>query len=221
MPIISFCSPKGGAGKTTSAIVLATTLSQGATVEVIDADPAARACAWAQRGNVPENMTIRTSRGERHIQDEIAEAAARVDVVIVDLEGAATNLNSMVLAESDLVVVPAGDEQQDVDAAVDALAQIALLERSLRREIRSAVLFGRTKAAVKARNARDLNGLMRANVETFSVELHDRTAFSSLHSLGGSLYDMSPKEVGGLPRAIANAEAFAAEIIERLGGAGK
>lgn len=40
MHVISFAKPKGGAGKTTTALILATQLSEnGATVSIIDADP--------------------------------------------------------------------------------------------------------------------------------------------------------------------------------------
>ena len=40
MPTISFASSKGGAGKSTSAVLLATELAQrGTTVTIIDADP--------------------------------------------------------------------------------------------------------------------------------------------------------------------------------------
>ena len=44
MPIISFANPKGGAGKTTSALILATELAaKGAQVAIIDADPEKKA----------------------------------------------------------------------------------------------------------------------------------------------------------------------------------
>jgi AAA domain len=39
MPTISFIQPKGGAGKSTSALILAAELAKGAQVIVIDADP--------------------------------------------------------------------------------------------------------------------------------------------------------------------------------------
>ncbi|MBB1493335.1 ParA family protein [Paracoccus sp. MC1854] len=216
MPIVSFATPKGGAGKTTSAIVLATTLAQGVSVEIIDADPAGRALAWSKRGSLPGNLRIVKSAGERSIQDEIDTASRRAAFVILDLEGAATQLNAMVLAESNLVIVPTGDEQQDADAAVEALAQIRMQARALRREIPAAILFARTKAAVKARNEREINAAMRGNVDTFRTELNARTAFSSLHSYGGSLYDLDRAQVGGVDKAIENAEAFASEVIEKV-----
>jgi len=50
MPTIVFASPKGGAGKSTSAVVLATELAQkGAAVTVIDADPNHPVSQWAKR----------------------------------------------------------------------------------------------------------------------------------------------------------------------------
>ena len=52
MPTIVFASPKGGAGKPTSVVVLATKLAgQGASVTIIDADPTKPVSRWA-RGSV-------------------------------------------------------------------------------------------------------------------------------------------------------------------------
>ena len=40
MPVITFANPKGGAGKTTTALILANELaSKGAKISIIDADP--------------------------------------------------------------------------------------------------------------------------------------------------------------------------------------
>ena len=45
MPIISLCSPKGGAGKTTTSVLVATVLAdQGESVTIIDADPNKAVC---------------------------------------------------------------------------------------------------------------------------------------------------------------------------------
>lgn len=216
MPVISFASSKGGAGKTTSAIVLGTTLSAGTSVVMIDADPAGRLASWSERTTLPQTLTIVRSGGERKIQDEIDRARREAAFVIIDLEGAATRANAYAMSESDLVVIPMGDEQQDADAAVDTLAQIAQEGRALRREIFAAVLFTRTKAAVKSRLAKEINAQMRGNVSSFKVELNDRTAFSSLHNLGGTLEDMDPREIGGLDKAKENASAFASEVIDIL-----
>jgi hypothetical protein len=55
MATIVFASPKGGAGKSTSAVLLATELaSRGATVTVIDADPNKPLSQWPKRPGKPE-----------------------------------------------------------------------------------------------------------------------------------------------------------------------
>lgn len=219
MPVISFASPKGGSGKTTSAIILVCELAQKADVIMIDADPAARSQEWNQRGKKHNRIEVISCSDEDKIQDVIDDAAARAPFVIVDMEGAATNLNSMIIGQSDLVIIPTGDEQQDATAALRAIRQVGQVGRTARREIPARVLFARTKTAVKARNAKDINAELRDAAPAFGVELNDRTAFSSLHSYGGTLYDLDGKVVGGLPRAIENSVAFASEVIEVLRGA--
>ncbi len=216
MPVISFASSKGGAGKTTSAIVLGTELAQGANVILIDADPAGRLVRWSRIASLPQRLRVIVSGGERTIQDEISRANAEAAFVIIDLEGSASRLSSFAIAESDLVIVPTGDEQQDADEAVETLAQIAMEGRARRRTIPAAILFARTNAAVKSKLERHINAELRSAAPAFMTELHRRTAFSSLHNAGGGLRQLDAVEVGGVDRAIDNAQAFAAEVIDML-----
>ena len=59
MPIISFANPKGGAGKTTSALLLAGELAaRGARVAIIDADPEKWISQWGRLPGKPDNVTI-------------------------------------------------------------------------------------------------------------------------------------------------------------------
>jgi len=216
MPVISFASSKGGAGKTTAAIVLATELAQGTDVILIDADPAGRLMRWSRLAALPRRLRAIASGGERTIQDEVACACVEAAFVIIDLEGSASRLSSFAIAESDLVIVPTGDEQQDADEAIETLAQIAMEGRARRRVIPAAVLFARTNAAVKSKLERHINAELRAAAPAFATELHRRTAFSSLHNAGGGLRQLDGAEVGGIDRAIDNAQAFTAEVIDML-----
>lgn len=213
MPVISFASSKGGAGKTTSAIIVATSLVKHCSVTLIDADPAGRLSSWSRKGKLPEGLTVIASRGERYIHDEIAAAQKESSFVILDLEGAATRLNAYAMGESDLVIIPMGDEQPDAEGAIETLAQLALEARTLRREIPVRILFCRTKAAVKSRLEKSLNAQVRDKVGSFATELHQRTAYSSLHSLGGCLEELDPVEVTGVQKAIENADNFVRELL--------
>jgi chromosome partitioning protein len=216
MPVISFASSKGGAGKTTSAIVLATELAEGTDVILIDADPAGRLMRWSRLAPLPPSLRVIASGGERAIQDEVARAATGAAFVVIDLEGMASRLTSFAIAESDLVIVPTGDEQQDADEAIETLAQIAMEGRARRRTVPAVVLFARTNAAVKSKLERHINAELRAAAPAFATELHRRTAFSSLHNAGGGLRQLDAAEVGGIDRAIENAQAFIAEVVDML-----
>ncbi|RYF36474.1 MAG: ParA family protein, partial [Cytophagaceae bacterium] len=68
MPTVVFASPKGGAGKSTSAVVLATELaSLGADVTIIDADPNKPVSRWGALPGKPENLTVIDDVSEKTI----------------------------------------------------------------------------------------------------------------------------------------------------------
>ena len=221
MPIISFASSKGGAGKTTSAIILGTELAaSGAGIVLIDADPAARLAKWSEITDLPDGIKVIKSGGERSILDEIDEAASEAAFVIVDLEGSASRLASFAIGESDLVCVTSGEEQQDADSAIETLAEVSREGRSRGKEIPAAVLLCRTSAAVKSRLEKFIQAQLKSSAPVFETQLHRRTSFSALHNAGAGLRQLDRNEFNGVDKAIANAQAFAAEVIEMLEGQG-
>lgn len=76
MPVISFSSPKGGAGKTTAATLLATELAgRGVAVGVIDANPNENALDWASLPGKPASS--RAAAELRHrVRDDADDRGA-------------------------------------------------------------------------------------------------------------------------------------------------
>jgi chromosome partitioning protein len=220
LPVISFANSKGGSGKSTSALVIACELAEAADVILIDADPRRPLAAWAVLSSPPPRLHVISSGGERTIQDEIDKAAAEVPFVIVDLEGMASQLATFAMSASDLVVVPAQEQHQDAQAAIDTLGAVKRAGRASRREIPAVVLLTRTRAAVKSRTARHIGEQLRGltGVLVLEAELVERDAFAALFSSGGGLRQLDPREVNGIEKAIANASAISHEIIEILRG---
>jgi len=216
MPVISFASSKGGAGKTTACIVMASEVAQSTSVTIIDADPAQRLMRWSKKGPLPKGVSVVSCIDERVIMDAITDALTRSVVVLLDLEGVSSRLNTYAILNSDLVIVPTSDEQQEAEDAIETLNQVKMDGRSANRAIETRVLFSRTKAAVKSAMEKEINAELRANVNCFATELVTRTAYSNLHKQGGGLRTLQGLKPDALEKAINNAETFAGEVLDIL-----
>lgn len=218
MPVITFANPKGGAGKTTSALLLASSLTaRGARLTLIDADPERWITQWSGLGLVPDSLQLVSDVTEDGIVDLIDDAAARAQFVIVDLEGTASLMVANALGMSDLVVVPTQGGSMDARGAAKTIRLLRNQERLARRSIAHAVLLTRTSAAVASRSLRNVREqLSAAGIPVFSTPIVERAAFRDIFDYGGLLRDLPAERVSNLARAVENADAFAAEVLVRL-----
>lgn len=222
MPTIVFVSPKGGAGKTTSALVLATQLARGTPVTVIDADPNRPIYTWSKGSNTPSNLEVVSDVDEENILEKIEEAAARTPFVVVDLEGTASKIVVMAVSQADFVIVPTQGSQLDAEQASRAFRVIQQQEKIVRRTVPTyslpySVLLTRTNPAIRTRTLTHIaRGLVDAGIPVFETELHEREAFKAMFSFRQPLENLSEADVANLDKAIANAEAFAQELVSVL-----
>ena len=95
MPTVVIASPKGGAGKSTAAILLGTELAHaGATGVMLDSDPNRSLTLWADRGPLPDRISVLSNVAESDIVKTIKQYDTDGQIVIVDLEGVASRLVS-------------------------------------------------------------------------------------------------------------------------------
>jgi chromosome partitioning protein len=218
MPTVAFASPKGGVGKSTSAVLLASELAErGASVTIIDADPNRPVSAWAKRPGKPANLTVLADVSEDNIIDTIEDAATKSAFVIVDLEGTASMTVGYAISRTDLVIIPSQGSQLDAAEAVKAIRLVRRQERAFDRQIPLAVVFTRTSAAIRPRLLRSIEAELLANeVPMFGTQIHERDAYRAIFSFGGTLSQLDPVQVSNIPAAAANAKAFAAEVVAML-----
>jgi chromosome partitioning protein len=215
MPTIVFASPKGGVGKSTSAVLLATELAcRGASVTMIDADPNRPVSRWAKRPGKPAKLTVLAEVTEETIIDEIEQAARQSTFVIVDLEGTASMTVGYAMSRADLVIIPTQGSQLDAAEAVKAIKLVRSQERAFNRSIPAAVLFTRTSAAIRPRTLQSIEAeFASSGVKVFETQMHEREAFRAIFSFGGPLAELNSSQVSNLPAAIANARAFTGEVV--------
>jgi len=220
MPTIVFASPKGGVGKSTSAILLATELaSHGAAVTVIDADPNKPLSQWAGRPGKPDALTVIANVSEETIIDIIERAATQTAFVIVDLEGTASMMVGYAMSRADLVVIPTQGSHLDASEAAKTIKLVRSQERAFARTIRYAVLFTRTSAAIRPRTFQSIEAeFMKNKIPMLNAQLHEREAYRAIFSFGGTLAGLDSSQVTNIPAAIANARAVAAEVVAMLKG---
>jgi len=217
MPTIVFVSPKGGVGKTTAALLLASELARAAPVTVVDADPNHPIAAWSKRATLPANLAVVADVDEDSIIDRIEEAAASTPFVVVDLEGTAAKIVLLAVSQADLVVIPMQGSQLDAEQAGRAIRVLKQHEKMTGRTVPYGVLLTRTSPIIRTRTMGHIQGgLLDAGVPVFASQLNEREAFRAVFSFQQTLENLDPREVSNLDKAQANAEQFAAEVIERL-----
>jgi chromosome partitioning protein len=218
MPTIVFASPKGGVGKSTSAVLLATELAErGATVTAIDADPNKPVSRWAKRPGKPKTLDVLADVSEDAIIDAIEQAAQKTAFVIVDLEGTASMMVGYAMSRADLVIIPTQGSQLDAAEAVKAIRLVRAQEKAFKRAIPFAVLFTRTSAAIRPRTLQSIEAeLAEQKVRMFKTQIHEREAYRAVFAFGGALSGLDPKEVTNIAAAVTNARAFVAEVLQLL-----
>ena len=218
MPTIVFASPKGGAGKSTASVLLATELAlKGADVTIIDADPNKPVSEWAGREGCPKNLTVVADVSEKTIIDEIETAAQKTTFVIVDLEGTASMMVAYAISRADLVIIPTQGSQLDAKEAGKAIRLIKQQEKAFNKTIPYSILFTRTSSAIRPRTLQHIQQEFKKHgIRAFEVQITEREAYRALFSFGGTLESLNPQFVSNLDAAIINARAFAGEVISML-----
>lgn len=217
MPVIVVSSPKGGVGKSTTLVNLACQLARTSTVTIIDADPNQPIVAWAARPGKPDSVIVIGGATQDTILD-LVEAAAEASVfVLVDLEGTASLTVANAIGVADLVIIPMQASHLDASQAAKALNLVRNQERLARRKIPHRILFTRSNPAIRTKAlAHVQEDLREGGVPMFETHMHEREAFRAVFSFGGPLEDLDSRQVSNPHKAIANARAFAAEVLAVL-----
>jgi chromosome partitioning protein len=218
MPTIVFASPKGGVGKSTAAVLLATELAGfGAGVSMIDADPNKPLSQWAKRPGRPANLTVLSDVSEDSIIDAIESAAVKTSFVIVDLEGTASMMVGYAMSRADLIVIPVQGSHLDATEAAKAIKLVRAQERVFKRTIPYTILFTRTSVAIRTRTFQSIEDeFVQNHIPMLRTHLHEREAYRALFAFGGTLTGLDPTQVANIPAALANARLFANDIVNML-----
>jgi len=183
---VAIVSQKGGSGKTTLAVNLATRAA-GAKHEscVVDTDPQATAAAWSDwRGDfLPVVVTAPPARLGRTIESAKKNG---VNFVVVDTPPHADAAAREAIKAADIVLIPTKPRAFDL-AALEPIADLVNYTKTPAFVVLNAVPTGATKLAKEAREAAKAMGL-----DICPVEIGERADFHRSSAKGETAGERAP-----------------------------
>ncbi|MBU0781966.1 MAG: ParA family protein [Alphaproteobacteria bacterium] len=185
MYVITFANPKGGSGKTTSAILLAEQIAtSGGRVAILDLDPNANILNWLRIREAEGRQTPFAVHARPQVEETVElidQLAGQVDYLIVDLEGSKDQIVTFALSRTDLCVIPMDGSPMEARQAAQAVRLVQTTSSMIRAPIAYALLFTRTNAAFQTSDERDVRQEMEANdIAVLPVRIAKRAPYTRI-----------------------------------------
>jgi len=220
--VVAFISPKGGAGKTTAALVLGLGLAErGLRVAMIDGDPNKPLYEWSSLPARPAQLTVHPAPTLADVRD-VYRSVRRIDPdwAILDTEGSVPGALAFTVVRPDLVVTPLAGSQLEAVQAFKAAEMVRAFGHQGGRTIPHRCLLTRIPAAIRPRAIRAIvEKLHDRQIALLPTALVEKEAFRALFALGGGFANVEANGVSGAPAARANAAAYLDSILDIVGRA--
>ena len=218
MPVITFANTKGGAGKTTAVLLLATELERmGHRVTILDADPQYWINRWFEHTGQRTTIKVIPYVTMASIELQIQECRATSDYILIDLPGSRSPLLAKAIGYSNHVLIPIQGCAMDAQGGAHVIELLQYLDAKAGIRIPHSVVLTRVNSMVTTRALHIVKTLLsERGVHVLNTPIIERSAFRDIFDCGGTLYTMDPTRVSNLLKSRENAQAFAAEILRRV-----
>lgn len=218
MPVITFANTKGGAGKTTAVLILATEMARmGYRVTILDADPQHWISRWYDLSPAIDNLSVISHVTGASIKGHIEENRDSCDCFIIDLPGARNPLLATAIGLSDHVLIPIQGCAMDARGGAQVLELLQYLDERAGIKIDHSVVLTRVNSMVTTRALQSVKALLSSRkVKVLETPIIERSAFRDIFDHGGTLHGMDPLKTSNLDKAKENARIFAEEMISVL-----
>ncbi len=219
MPTIVVTNAKGGVGKSTTSILLATEIAHaGNNVKIVDCDPNLTITRYfsvcAQNNNAPDRLELIRNQDKGTIIPTIKALDVDGGFVIIDLPGASSMLTSRSISRADLVLTPTKPQRIDAEIGMETRDIIKEEEEYLGKKIEHTFVLNEV-SGVKSNEAKGVEAaLVGQGVDLIHPSLMKRVPYSWLFSFGGDLRTI-PDHVGKR-KAQLEAAAFTEAVLDRL-----
>ncbi len=188
--VISILNQKGGVGKTTIAVHLATALARKKKrVLLVDADPQGSALDWSAARKDPALFPV-VGLPKSSLHKELPALAANYDFVVIDGPPRVYDVARSAIMASDLVIVPVQPSPYDVWAAkeiIDLLEEASVYKANLKK------VFAINRKIANTAIGRDVVDALRAYpLPVLKSALCQRVPFAESATQGLTVYELDP-----------------------------
>lgn len=190
MSILSFLNFKGGCGKTTLSVHVATALSlRGHRVLLVDADPQHSSLDWQVSREIDPLFPV-IALPTKTLHKEIQMHAKHYDAIVIDGPPRVDEIARAAIIASDLVLIPVTPSPYDVWAASEI---VSLLKEAIifKPQLKSNFVINRkiTGTAI----GRDVgDALAEYPVSVLRSTIHQRVAFAESAAQGSTVLELQP-----------------------------
>ena len=192
--IITFAGQKGGSGKTTCSIAVATEwYARGNRVLLVDADPQGSSRTWAEVAvEVGESVpTVIGMGASLHKPDQLPMLAKNYDVTVIDCPPRHGDIQRASLMVADVAVIPCGPSSLEAWALAETI-ELVSQARMIRPNLQTAILITRKiSRTVIGNSARTV--LVESGLPVLDTELGYRVSYQEALASGLGITQYEPR----------------------------
>jgi chromosome partitioning protein len=190
--VISLINQKGGVGKTTTAINLASALSsKKLNVLMVDADPQGSVLQWQSTGANREFNVVQLSMPQ--LGSKIRSHQRNFDHVVIDSPPALSHISQEIAAFSDLAIIPVAPSSLDIWSSRETIQLVTDVARKHPGLATRLLVYRKIPGTRLGSEARE--ALTSYGVDIFKTEISQRIAYVEAIVSGVSVLKHSPNSV--------------------------
>jgi chromosome partitioning protein len=181
---LSFASPKGGVGKsTTCASVAGALASHGHPVHILDLDQTRTLHRWVSRFR-PQGITL-DSVNENELLDRLKRLYdQQTGFVLIDVAGAFSQGMVAAATVADITISPAKLSEPDVMEATKLHYEMQALAERIGKPICHRIVLNEVAALLPSYQRMVLDDLSRSGVQRFDTLMHQRAPYAEVFLTG-------------------------------------
>lgn len=216
-----FASPKGGVGKTTAAVIIASeAVRHGQTVTIIETDPNGHLRDWYAKGNCSDKVqfVFDDDPSGAKLVDAIETASEQSDIVIIDTEGTANRRADIACQSADLVAIPLQFSDLDLKGALAAHTAIMQMEQLTGTIIPKILIPNKLSSAIISKDERNIReAILQTDMALCDPGILEKAAFRLMMATGCLLHDLpTHTTVNNIQPAFDNAQAVLRSMINHF-----